>query len=131
MRSLLLSALVAVAVVASPSGARADWTCSAPIVDVLVYLDGYVNIRYLGNNWTYVCNLESTWRGVSPTTCATWVALLEKIKTKGGSTLFYFTGDPVDCSKLTPPRDDKDPTKGTLNSYNEARIPIYIGDVGP
>jgi hypothetical protein len=119
MRSLLLSAFVAVAVALSPSGARADWVCDAPAVDVLVYADGTINIRYMGNDWTYLCNLESTWRGVSPTTCATWVALLEKIKTKGGTTRFYFVGDPIACNKLTPP------------SYADARIPIYIGDMSP
>lgn len=124
MRSLLLSAFFALAVVVFPSGARGDWFCDAPAVDVLVYAEGIINIRYMGNDWTYLCNLESTWRGVSPTTCATWVALLEKIKTKGGSTRFYFAGGPVACDKMAPMGDRS-------TNYDNARIPVYIGDMSP
>lgn len=130
MRSLLLSAFVAAAAVAFPIGASAEdpTVCDAPVVSVLVYADGTVNIQHSGSNWTYLCNLDSTWRGVSPTTCATWVALLEKIKAKGGVTRFYYNFPKIPCNTLASKDPIKEPLDATY-SYENARVPFYIGDL--
>lgn len=117
MRTLLLSMFLAAAVMVFPADALAEYSCNVTVKNVLVYSSGAVNILHTGRgDYTYVCNLDSTYNGVSPTTCAMWVALLEKIKSKGGTAAFWFTGT-GSCE--------------TLPTYGNSPAPVYVGDVTP
>lgn len=95
--------------------ASAAYECHVKVIHVLVYSNGMVNIAHNGRNeFTVVCNLNSEWKGVSVTTCAVWLAMLESIKKRNGTANFYYEGNGA-CENL--------PT------YGEAPAPVYIGDM--
>jgi hypothetical protein len=95
--------------------AAAEYECNVKVINVLVYSDGSLNVLHSGRgDYTYVCNLNTARQDVSPTTCASWFALLEAIKKKNGTANIYFHGDG---------------TCATLPTYGSAPAPLYIGDV--
>ena len=105
-------ALFATAMVAS-SMAHAAYQCTATLNAVLVYSDGTVNVNHSGrNDYTVVCNLNVTWKGVPTSVCAAWTATLLQTKRANGSLQFYYDGTSA-CSAL--------PT------YADAPAPVYIG----
>jgi len=92
--------------------------CGVTINRVLVYKDGSVNVIHSGRgDYTYICNLNSTWKGVGVTTCAMWTSMLIKKKENGGTTQFYYADSP-----------DYD-SCGNLPTYAASPSPIYIGDM--
>lgn len=98
-----------------PMYSFAAFECNVQILRVLIYSDGAVNIIHSGrNDYTLLCNLNSSYGNVSPTTCAMWTATLQSIKKKGGTAIFYFDGEG---------------TCATLKTYGDAPIPRYIGDI--
>lgn len=98
-----------------PMYSFAYFDCNVQILRVLIYSDGAVNIIHSGrNDYTVLCNLNSSYGNVSPTTCAMWTATLQSIKKKGGTAIFYFDGEG---------------TCATLKTYGDAPIPRYIGDI--
>lgn len=108
--ALLLIALL-------PGYSFAAFECNAQVLRVLIYADGAVNILHSGRgDYTVVCNLNSTYGTVSPTTCAMWTAMLQVIKKKNGTAAFYFPGDGA-CA--------------TMATYGSAPVPTYIGDISP
>jgi len=92
------------------------FSCSVNVDKVLLYKQGFVNIRHAGrNNFTYICNLNEEWKGVSVTTCAMWVGLLQDVKKRNSkATFFYNTNDATSCADL--------PT------YGNAPSPVYISE---
>lgn len=98
-----------------PLHSFAAFDCNVQILRVLIYSDGAVNVIHSGrNDYTVICNLNSSYGKVSPTTCAMWTATLQSIKKKGGTAIFYFDGEG---------------TCATLKTYGDALIPSYIGDI--
>lgn len=92
----------------------AAYQCSVQIVQVLVYSSGNVNVLHTGRgDFTVICNLNSNYGEVSPTTCAMWTAMLQSTKKKGGTASFYFNGE-GSCA--------------TMGTYTSAPVPVYIGD---
>lgn len=112
--------MVSVALLVSaslPFQAHAVFECNVSVKNVLVYADGTVNVLHSGrNDYTVVCNMQSQYGNVSPTTCAMWTAMLQMIKKKNGIANFYYPGS-GSCS--------------TLPTYGSAPVPTYIGDVTP
>jgi len=94
------------------------FSCASKVNKVLLYKNGAVNVHYSArNNYTYICNLNSEWKGVSTTTCAMWVGLLQDIKkrnTDARAVFYYSTNDATSCANL--------PT------YGSAPSPVYIGE---
>jgi len=85
---------------------------------VLIYGTGNVNLLHSGrNNWTVVCNLSEERKGVSVTTCAMWVSLLQDFKKRDASATFYYNTTPEydSCTEL--------PT------YSNSPAPVYIGEL--
>ena len=120
-----LSALTLGALCVAAGDANAvAFGCRTFVNGVLVYKDGSVNVnRADRGDWTYVCNLNSARDGVSVTTCAMWVSLLQQIKRDGKRAEFWFdyaegaggvVGAPA-CSNTT--------------YYHFAPAPVYIGAV--
>ena len=97
--------------------AHAAIECNVSVRRVLLYADGTVNVWHSGReDYTVVCNLQSTYGSVSPSTCTMWTAMLQVIKKKNGIANFYYPGTG---------------TCATLPTYGGAPIPGYIGDVTP
>lgn len=95
------------------SSASAAFQCSSSIGSVLVYGDGTVNVNHSGRgDYTVVCNLNSTYKGVSPSTCAIWSAMILQAKRANSVLQFYYDGAGA-CS--------------TLPTYSSAPVPVYIG----
>ena len=93
----------------------AAYQCDVQVIKVLVYSNGMVNVLHSGrNDYTVICSLNSNSGEVSPTTCAMWTAMLQSIKKKSGVATFYFNGNG---------------TCATMNTYDSAPVPVYIGDV--
>lgn len=116
MRTSVVS--VALFVLASlPFQAHAVFECNVSVKNVLVYADGMVNVLHSGRgDYTMICNMQSEYGGVSPSTCAMWATMLQVIKKKNGIANFYYQGAGA-CS--------------TLATYGSAPVPTYIGDVTP
>ena len=94
----------------------AEFGCTASVAGVLVYRDGWVNVKHTGrNDWTFVCNLSTPWKGVSVSTCAMWTSLLMQLKKDGKRAEFLYYSDP-DVTSCT----------GLLR-YGSAPAPYYIG----
>jgi hypothetical protein len=74
------------------SAAMADTWCGPTKVSrMFVWSDGTVNV-FLSIRGDYVafCNMNSSWKGISPTTCATWLALIKSaVARKADMTIFY------------------------------------------
>jgi hypothetical protein len=53
--------------------------CTGSITDIWVHRDGSV---YISGTWrdahTKICNLATTWKGVSPNTCKSWQKLAQR-----------------------------------------------------
>lgn len=97
--------------------AVAQVDCVGKVKHLLIYADGTVNVmNSFRNDFTVVCNLNSTYAAVSPTVCASWVALLAHIKKKDGSAVHYYPSGTV-CNAV--------PT------YGDSPVPGYIGDLTP
>jgi hypothetical protein len=139
LRSILVPLLVAASLVVSPAGASAnEFSCDFRVTNVLVYAGGLVKIlnpraprRDVNNaiiydaagapvfgNYTTICSVEATWKGVAAPTCMMWVALLEKSKANGGIASIYY-------------RDDTLTKCEELPHYDLAPAPLYIGDMSP
>ncbi|MBQ4890693.1 hypothetical protein J8L86_12605 [Shewanella sp. MMG014] len=93
----------------------AAFNCSVDVSRVLIYGNGSVNILHTGRgDYTYICNLNNDWKGVSVTTCAMWTGMLQSIKQNNGKAIFYYGGE-GSCS--------------TLPTYSGTPAPVYIGDM--
>lgn len=92
------------------------FSCSANVNKVLLYKSGVVNVLHSGrNNYTVVCSLNEEWKGVSVTTCAMWVGLLQDLKRRNVQAIFYYsTNEATSCADLP--------------IYGNAPSPVYIGE---
>jgi len=91
-------------------------TCHGTVGTLLVYGDGSVNMRasYRGN-YTYICNLKTERNGVSITTCATWVGVIETARKMNQEIWSYYYTD----SSFTSCAD--------IPTYSASPAPVYIG----
>ncbi len=100
-----------------PIYASAAFECTSKVANILVYSDELVNILHSGRGeYTVICSLKTELAGVSISTCAMWVGMLQAIKKKDGLANFYYAGTG---------------TCATLPTYSSAPVPVYIGDVTP
>lgn len=93
----------------------AAYTCDVDVKRVLVYADGSVNVLHDGrNDFTIICNLKGTWKGVDTVTCAMWVSMLQSTQNNDKQAVFYYGGS-GSCA--------------TLPTYGGAPAPVYIGSI--
>ena len=96
-----------------PFYSQAAFHCEVTVKRVLAYGNGAVNVIHTGrNDYTYICNLSTEYKGVSITTCAMWTSMLQNIQSKKNKAIFYYDGT-GSCSEL--------PT------YGNTPAPVYIG----
>mgnify|MGYP000505595560 CR=1 FL=1 len=108
MKKLLIAVLAIISL-----NVHAGFNCNVEITNVLVYGDGSVNVRHTGRNeYTYICKLNSEWKGVEVVTCAMWTSMLQNIQKNNAAAVFYYDGE-GSCPNL--------PT------YSNAPAPYYIG----
>lgn len=94
--------------------ANAAFYCDVSMKNILIYKDGTVNVLHSGvSNYTFLCNMNVERQGVTPTVCAMWTGMLQQIKKKNGTAIFYYEGTST-CAQL--------PT------YDASPAPFYIGD---
>ena len=109
MNKLLATLLILL----TPFAAKATFHCSVDVNRVLVYGTGGINILHSGrNDYTNICNLNTTWKGVEPVTCAMWVGLLQNAQVNNKKVIFYYNGEG---------------TCNTLPTYGNTPAPVYIG----
>lgn len=111
-RAKSLAALAALSLTMAIMPARADVNCTGGVMDHLVYHEGTLMIRSSWrNDWTYLCNLQAPWKGVSTEACFTWFGLLTAARTHNKSINIYYVGETA-CS--------------TLGTYGGAPAPVYV-----
>ena len=77
-----------------------------------VYNEGTLMIRTTWrNDWTYLCNLQTPWKGVSTEACFSWFGLLTAARTHSKPIGIYYVGD-TPCSALAV--------------YGGAPAPVYL-----
>ena len=118
----VLSLPVTLFVSALPAQARADvLECRSSLHGVLVYAQGWVNVLPVtdgqSGTWSFICNLDGNWKGVSATTCAKWTELLMQLKRDDRQADFYYYSVPPGT------------TCSTLPSYGNSIPPTFIGAV--
>jgi hypothetical protein len=107
--------LIAVLGLVVSGGVLADYSCDVDVNRVLVYADGSVNVLHSGrNDYTYICNVKGTWKGIDTVTCALWVGMLQSTQNNEKNAVFYYGGS-GSCA--------------TLPVYGNAPAPLYIGSI--
>ena len=105
--SLLFSLLAT-----SASVAQAQQWCGTKVRDQYINSSGdlvvYASIR---NDYLQVCNLNTTWKSVTPQTCAGWYGLIKSAVSRNASMTFLYN-ESTPCTSI--PR------------YGDAPVPIYI-----
>ena len=98
-----------------PTAYSAAFECVVPAGRILFYEDGSVNIFHNGRqNYTFICNLNEEWKGISQQTCAVWSASLSTAYKNGNHVRFYYNEDGMSsCSELP--------------IYGNAPPPVYVG----
>lgn len=99
----------------SPITATADVYCgSTTPAKVITYSDGRVTILApWRGDYTDVCNMNTSWKGVSTTTCLTWFAQIANAYSTGKGLLFYYSGlAQGECA--------------TMPLYADAPAPLYV-----
>ncbi len=100
-------------VIISANSFSSTFTCEVDISRVLVYGNGSVNILHSGRgDYTYICDMDGDWKGVSTVTCAMWTSLLQNAQVNDKKVIFYYNGT-GSCASLA--------------TYGSSPAPVYIG----
>jgi hypothetical protein len=98
LKRILSSAIVAASVIATQ--AQAGQWCSTKVNDVLVTSPGEVmGHTTMRGEWLQVCNINTTWKGVTPATCAVWVGLLKNAISRKSNMTWYY-GEDTPCNLI-------------------------------
>ncbi len=97
------------------TSALGAFDCAVDVNRVLIYADGSVNILHSGrNDYTYICNVKGTWKGIDTVTCALWTSMLQNTQNNANKATFYYGGT-GSCE--------------TLATYGSTPAPVYIGSI--
>ena len=112
-----LIALLGYLFISTGSAFASAFNCSVDIYNVLMYRNGAVNVRHSGrSDYTYICNLNLDWKGVSVTTCAMWASLLTSQQQRNLKVTFYYNDPDFSSCSMLP-------------TYSDAPSPVYVGTV--
>jgi hypothetical protein len=96
MRALTQFAVAFLGLAIAVPPALAGYSCDVTINGVLAYEGGALNVHHTGRgDWTIICNLDIPYTNgstVSPTVCASWMAILLRAKKNNQQVQFYFSG---------------------------------------
>lgn len=94
--------------------AYADITCSGKVLTVLQYANGSVNVKTsYRNDYTYICNTVSNWKGISPDACRSMLSIALSAKAVDKNILVYYSGNQFSCA--------------TIPKYTNSPSPVYVG----
>ncbi len=113
-------AAVLIGLMCTTTSYAASFGCYGKVTSLLTYANGGVNIRSSWrSNYTFICNLNAEWKGISPTTCAMWVGLVSSAMTDNANVQTYYTSP------------DDEFTCATMDIYGAAPPPVYVGKSAP
>lgn len=93
---------------------NADITCSGKVLTVLQYANGSVNVKTsYRNDYTYICNTVSNWKGISPDACRSMLSIALSAKAVDKNILVYYSGNQFSCA--------------TIPKYANSPYPVYVG----
>lgn len=97
--------------------AKAELSCSGTVHNVLQYANGAVNVltSYRGD-YTFMCNVNNTWKGVTPESCKGMLSVLLTAQSTGKKIATYYSGDQYTCQNLP--------------HYSNTPGPTYVGIIG-
>jgi hypothetical protein len=75
--------------------------CSGQITNS--YVDSVGNVVILGtwlNGYQQICNVNTTWNGVSPTTCKGWLSIVELVTISGKTAILQMDDTVTSCSSI-------------------------------
>ena len=86
--------------------------CYTKVVNLFSEASGYTYARLaVRDNYVMVCNMNATWKNVTPTLCATWITYLRSAVARKANMIIFYSED-VKCA--------------TLPTYVNAPAPGYI-----
>jgi hypothetical protein len=105
-------AMVALSCSLFAQGVQAQQWCSSTVSQTWMWRDGglYLLAGFRGDH-LQVCNINETWKGITPATCASWQGMIRSAVARKTSMLFYYA-EPTPCASI--------PT------YGNAPSPSYI-----
>jgi hypothetical protein len=96
-----LTALIAVTAMITTQAQAGQW-CSTKINHSLIdgsgNLMGFVAVR---GDWLSFCNINTTWKGIAPATCAKWVTYVHSAVARKADTYIYYNEDTA-CNAIPP-----------------------------
>lgn len=93
------------------ANARAD-QCSGRVLGIFVNNTGnlYIQASYR-NEWTQICNVTSTWKGISPDLCKQWSSLVTALRVTQEPVVVYYS-ETMACNAIP--------------YYTDAPAPVYV-----
>jgi hypothetical protein len=77
-----------------PMIARATYSCSGPVSGVTLNGNGLVTVQSIaGFSWVYLCNLDTTYNGFTPTACRATYTMLLTAQLTQQHVMFWFADD--------------------------------------
>jgi hypothetical protein len=83
------------------SQVQAQQWCTTTVSNLLLRSEGSVLVKVIARgDYLQFCNINTDWKGVSPTTCAAWLTLVRSAVARKSSMLFYYS-QPTPCDQIT------------------------------
>jgi hypothetical protein len=111
MKSLLLVLTVMVAGLVSGPAQANQW-CGTKVTNLLINDAGLVYVYLtLRADYVAICSINTTWKNISPTTCASWISLVRSAVARKSDMIFFYN-EATPCTEIP--------------SYSNAPTPGYI-----
>jgi hypothetical protein len=71
----------------------AQW-CTTTVSNLITYSDGAVKVLVSARgDYLQLCNINADWKGIAPTTCASWLTLVRSAVARKSSMILFFAED--------------------------------------
>ncbi|WP_298309183.1 hypothetical protein [uncultured Erythrobacter sp.] len=112
MRNLAIAGGLILAA-AVPASAQSQ-SCEGFLTGSYIYDEGsaVVNTDW-SPTWFQICNVKTTWKGITPDICLSWLAKVDAAVTHGKNVRFYYQGNKISACNQIP-------------SYVDAPAPNYV-----
>lgn len=96
------------------ASAYASVNCSGTIDLVYVHKNAGLFIRGMWrNDVTQLCNLDNTWKGITPGTCKAWMSMMETAKATSAQVKIQYSDNDVSSC-------------GSIATYSNSPAPNYV-----
>lgn len=93
------------------ANAASAW-CQTQVSNLFIEANGSVQLTAaVRADYLQICNITTTWKGVLPTTCASWVGLMRSAVARSANVILFY---------------DNVPSCSTIPSYANAPAPGYV-----